>query len=286
MHIRSTGPTTLFALLLTLALVMPALPGAAVEPEEQDAPALSDLDLDPGSWVQQRSSRSRSRSRSRTQPLRFNMSIGGGLNIGNQWMDYTVESVYQVPKNGLVEDSELRNFYFITKPVLDIQVGLEVAQERLVIGFHFALSGMSQRANASMIAEWENGTETVLDQSGETVYAPPLALLGLGAAYVIGPDRMFSPMVGLRFGIGVTWDADYHMIDAWKSWYNDGEINMDEALSFRSRVPVRGGLDLGLRWNAHEKFGVELHIPVEMFGMHGYLRGVITGANARFVLRL
>jgi len=51
-------------------------------------------------------------------------------------------------------------------------------------------------------------------------------------------------------------------------------------------VPFRAGADLGVRWNAHDKFGVELHVPLELFAMHGYVRGILTGLNARFVLRL
>jgi len=241
----------------------------------------------PPTEVERSSSRSSSSSRRRrAKAVRFNLSFGGGLNVGNQWMDYEVDSKYQVPKNGLVEDTEERNFYFIAKPVLDIQVGLEAADERLVIGFHFGLTGMSQRSTATMSAEWENGTTTVLGTSGENTYNPPMVLMGLGAAWVFLPDRLFTPIAGFRFGMGFTWDADYHMIDSWESWYRTGEARPDKSLAYVTRIPVRGGLDLGVRWNAHENFAVEAHIPGELFAMHGYVRGVLTGLNVRVVLRI
>lgn len=230
--------------------------------------------------------RSSSSSRRRAKAVRFNLSIGGGLNVGNQWIDYQVESRYQVPMNGLVEDEETRAFYFIAKPALDIQVGIEAAQERLVLGFHFGVTGLSQRSTASMIAEWENGNTTVLGTSGETIYNPPMVLMGIGAAWVFLPDRMFTPIAGFRFGFGFTWDADYHMIDSWEQWYRTGEARPDESLSYVTRIPVRGGLDLGVRWNAHESFAVEAHVPAELFAMHGYIRGILSGLNVRFVLRI
>ncbi len=227
-----------------------------------------------------------SSSRRRTKAVRFNASIGGGVNVGNQWMDYQVESRYQVPKNGLVEDDEIRAFYFITKPALDIQVGLEAADERLVLGFHIGLTGMSQRSTASMIAEWENGNTTILGTSGETIYNPAMVTMGIGAAWVFLPDRMFTPIAGFRFGFGITYDADYHMIDSWELWYRTGEARPDKSLAYVTRVPVRGGLDLGVRWNAHENFAVEAHVPGELFAMHGYVRGILSGLNVRFVLRI
>jgi hypothetical protein len=234
--------------------------------------------------IQVRSSSSSRRRRAKA--VRFNLSIGGGVNVGNQWMDYEVDSKYQVPKNGLVEDTEVRNFYMIAKPALDIQVGLEAAEERLVIGFHFGLTGMSQRSTATMTGEWENGNTTVLATSGETIYNPPMVLMGIGAAWVFLPDRMFTPIAGFRFGFGFTWDADYHMIDSWEHWYRTGEAKPDKSLAYVTRIPVRGGLDLGVRWNAHENFAVEAHIPAELFGMHGYVRGLLSGLNVRFVLRI
>ena len=201
---------TTFALIASLLLA----PAAAAESAPTEEPTLEE-GLPPLE-MESAQIRSSSSSRRKTKAVRFNMSIGGGLNVGNQWMDYQVESLYQVPKNGLVEDEEIREFYMIAKPAFDLQVGLEAAQERLVLGFHLGVTGMSQRSTATMTAEWENGNTTIVGRGKETIYNPPMILMGLSAAWVFLPDRLFTPIAGFRFGFGFTWDADYHMIDSWE----------------------------------------------------------------------
>ena len=241
------------------------------------------------------SSSTNRRRRGDAAPVRFNLSIGGGLQVGNQWIDYTVDSNYMVPEQGLVEDEEAHNFYFISKPVLDIQVGVELAQEHLVLGFHFGVTGVSQRTHATMTAVWGESYQPPQTElaSEENTYNLPMVLLGFSGAWVFLPDKMFTPIAGMRLGVGITYDGDYHMIDSWKAWYNryveSGEFaapDPESSFSFQTRVPFRAGADLGVRWNAHEKFAVEAHLPLELFAMHGYVRGILTGLNVRFVLRL
>jgi len=259
------------------------------------ASQLTDVDVDQAFQLSYTSSTTNRRRRGDSAPVRFNLSIGGGIHVGNQWIDYNVDSVYRVPEQGLVEDEEIHNLHFITKPALDIQAGVELFRERLVVGFHFGITGISNRTNAKMTAFWGENyqpPETQLAHEEHTYYMP-MVLLGIGAAWVFLPDRMFTPIAGMRLGIGITYDGEYHMIDSWKAWYNhyleSGEFSKPDtetSFGFQTRVPFRAGADLGVRWNAHEKFGVELHVPLEVFAMHGYVRGILTGLNARFVLRL
>ncbi len=225
----------------------------------------------------------KSRSSSGT---RFHASLGGGLAAGHLWMDYTVDSRYREEKDGLVQDEEIRQYYMLAKPMADLELGVSTAGDRLVLGFHIGITGITQRVSAAMVAEWDNGSETVIDRIGERRYTPALMLIGIGGHYVFLPDRKFTPLLGLRFGLGVTWDADFHMIDAWKHWYKNEEADIEEGLYYRYRVPLRGGLDAGVRYNINDNFGLALHIPVELFATHGYLRGVILGANLRAVIHL
>ena len=275
----------LLLLLLSAALAMPATAPATPgddDPDEDDRRVLGPTFELPT----ERARSSRSTPARRSSGMRFQASLGGGLAAGNLWMDYSVDSRYREAKDGLVQDEEQRTYYFLAKPAVDLELGLETANEHLVLGFHVGVTGMSQRVSAAMVAEWANDTESVIDRIGERRYSPAMVLIGIGGRYVFGPDRKFSPMIGARFGIGVTWDADFHMIDAWDDWYKNEQADIEEGLYFRYRVPLRGGLDAGLRWNIDDRFGVALHVPVEVLATHGYVRGVIVGANARFVVRL
>ncbi len=228
-----------------------------------------------------RSSRGRGRS-----GIRANLAIGGGISLSTTFYDYVNESTYDVEKRGLVTDDETWKYYMLAQPMLDVHLGMEVADEHLVIGLHVMLTGTMERTNGTMIARWEGGETTVVGTADKKTYQAPLALIGLGAHYVIWPDNRWTPLLGLRAGVGLTWDADYRMIGAWDHWYQTGEIDFDKAERFISRIPVRGGLDLGLRYSFNRNLAAELHVPLEMFGMHGYLRGVIFGATLRMAIRL
>jgi hypothetical protein len=263
--------------LVSLLVCAPAVAAA----DDGDESAM----LDASEWVPVQRARSSRSSRS-SSGSRFHASLGGGVAAGHLWMDYTVDSRYQEDKDGLVQDEEIRQYYFLAKPMADLELGVATAGGRLVLGFHIGVSGMSQRVGAAMVAEWDNGTDTVIDRIGERRYSPALLLIGVGGHYVFLPDRKFTPLLGLRVGVGVTWDADFHMIDAWKSWYKKEEADIDKGLYYRYRVPIRGGLDVGVRFNINDNLGIALHVPVEAFATHGYLRGVILGANARIVVQL
>lgn len=267
--------------LSTVLLCMALAPAPPAQAETTDEAALTD----PGEWIPIERARSRSSRRS-SSGTRFHASLGGGVAAGNLWMDYRVKSTYQEDKDGLVQDDEERFYYFLAKPMLDLEVGVSTAGDRLVLGFHVGVTGMAQRMAAEMIAEWANGSETTMDQVNDRRYAPAMVLIGLGGHYVFLPDRKFTPLLGARFGIGLTWDADLHLIDAWKKWHKSGDADIDNGLYYRYRVPVRGGLDLGVRYNISDSLGVALHVPVEAFATHGYLRGVILGANLRLVVHL
>jgi len=289
---KNLSVSPLFAALLTgLCLSLAALPSPA-RAAEGDREV---TDVEEAYQLAYSSSTTNRRRRGGAAPVRFNLSVGGGINVGNQWIDYLVDSVYKVPEQGLVEDEEIHNFHFIAKPALDIQVGMELLQERLVVGFHIGITGISQRTDATMTAFWgetfQPPQSTLANE--QNVYNPPMVLLGIGGAWVFLPDRLFTPIAGMRLGVGITYDGDYHLIDSWKAWYNSyvesGDFtppDTESSFSFHTRVPFRAGADLGVRWNAHDKFGVELHVPLELFAMHGYVRGILTGLNARFVLRL
>ncbi len=279
---RKNGPRGLFSPLFLLLLLVPA-PALAAGGEDP-GPVLAGLQPTelPTPIPRARSGR----GGDRRAPIRFNLSVGGGVYIGNLWMDYVTESRYLAHRDGLVEDTETRAFYFITQPALEVHAGIELIDEHLSLGLLIGLGRMSQRVTATMIAEWDEDTEAILDRQKEIIYYPPLFLIGIDAAYVFVPDRLFSPFVGIRVGIGTYWDLDYHMIDAWEEWYDGEEPDTRDGEYFLTRVPVRGGADLGVRLNITSKLGAEVHVPVEVLGTHGYLRGVITGVNARFVLRL
>jgi hypothetical protein len=282
---RINKPSWLCAPLALILLVAPA-PVLAAGDDAKNTTLVEELDLRELPTPVPRARSSRGGNRGRRAPVRFNISIGGGIYIGNLWMDYSVESRYLAHRDGLVEDEETRNFYFITQPAGELHAGIELINEHLSIGLLIGLSRVTQRAGATMIAEWDEDTEVELDRQKAALYYPPLFLVGIDAAWVFLPDRLFSPFVGIRFGIGTYWDADYHMIDAWEAWYDGDDADTERGMYFLTRVPVRGGADLGVRLNITSRLGAEIHVPVEALATHGYLRGVITGANARFVLRL
>ena len=263
------------------------MPASAADETHESSEAGGEVTTLEGIGFDVERARSSRNSRRKSSGIRGNIGVGGGIAIANFWHDYENASTYDVGQNGLVEDAETHNYYFITKPLLDIHGGIEVANEHVVIGVHLMLSQMTERVTTvSMTAIWENGDTNQLSMVEDVWYTPPLVMVGLGAQYIFLPDSRFTPLVGIRGGMGFTWDVDYRMIEAWRMWHAGDDADVEEGQRYVSRIPVRGGLDLGARLTFHKNIAVELHVPVEAFATHGYVRGVILGATLRFVVRI
>ena len=274
-----------FPVLLVAALF--ALQAAADQEPAETAVDSTESTVLTGTGFDVEQARSSRNSRRKSSGVRGNIGVGGGVAIANFWHDYEIASTYDVTQDGLVTDEENHAYYFITQPLLDVHGGIEVANEHLVVGVHVMLTRMSQRVtSASMTAIWEDGSTNQLSVIEDERYQQVMVMAGLGIQYVFLPDSRFTPLVGIRGGMGFTWDVDYRMIEAWRKWYGGEEANVEEGGQYVSRIPVRGGLDLGARITFSRNTAAELHIPVEAFATHGYVRGVFLGATLRFVVRI